>query len=252
MQTFITSLVKGAGAIVRKGYQTKLNVFQKSSRWDLVTEYDIAAEKYIMDRIRKKFPDHGLLAEESGHTIKAKEFWIIDPIDGTGSFIRGLPQFSICLAFVRNNIVTMSAIYDPIGKELFFSERGKGAFLNGKKIFASGKKELDHAWIAHQGRLNKAGSVSWKKVDRVIEREHLVLARTASAQLSGAYTACGRYDILLIQGLNPWDIAASALLLQESGAKVTALTGKPYRWHMDTILAARPKLHMLISQALQA
>jgi myo-inositol-1(or 4)-monophosphatase len=251
MKQFIIDVVKGAGAIVKKGYQTEMKVSTKSGRFDVVTEYDLASEKYIIDRIRKKFSGHGVLAEESGHIVNKKNLWLIDPIDGTGSFIRGLPQFSVCVAFVSNNVIKMSAIYEPIRDELFFAEKGRGAFLNGRKVSIGRKTDLDHAWIARQGRRNSGDSKQKKVIDRVMDRKGLVLARTGSTQLSGAYTACGRYDILLVQGLNPWDIAAAALLLSEAGAKVTALDGKPYRWDMDNVLGANPKLHKLLLKQLK-
>jgi myo-inositol-1(or 4)-monophosphatase len=243
MDNFIKSLVKGAGAIVKKGYQTELKISHKSSAWDLLTEFDLASEKYIIGRIRKRYPDHGILAEERGHMIKRKNFWIIDPIDGTTAFTRGLAQFSVCVAFVSNNVIKLATVYDPIADELFFAQKGKGAFRNKSKIRVAQNSELRHSWIAHQGRSSKGGYSLRTHVDRVVQRQGMVMMRTGSAQLSGAYTACGRYDILVSTGLNPWDNAACALLMQEAGAKVTTIDGKPYRWDSKTSLGANPKLH---------
>src|SRR3989338_7275566 len=155
MERFIKNLAKGAGAIVREGFRTKLKISIKDTPWDLLTEYDLASEKYIIDRIAKKFPNHGILGEESGQIRSGKHLWIIDPIDGTTAFTRGIAQFAVVISFVKNNNIEMSVVYDPIADELFFAKRGKGAFLNGKKITVSGKSDLDHAWIAPHNRFGQ-------------------------------------------------------------------------------------------------
>lgn len=253
MERFIKNLVKGAGKIVRDGFRTELKISHKSGPQDLLTQYDLAADNFIVQRIKRRFPRHGILSEESGRTGSNKDFWIIDPIDGTTAFTRGLAQFTVCAAFVRHGKLTMAAVYDPMADELFFAQAGKGADINDRRLHVSVLQELDHAWIAeHLSRKAFTFSNPFRKtLVKIIKDHRLVFMRTGSAQLSGCYTAAGRYDILLSKGLNPWDYAASALIIKEAGGKVTTLEGKPYRWNSHSILAASPSLHKKMSQALK-
>lgn len=244
MEQFIKNLVKGAGAIVRKGYATKMKISRKSGPWDLLTKYDLAADNFIVQKIRRRFPSHGILSEESGQAGSNKNFWIIDPIDGTTAFTRGIPQFAVCIAFVHLGKITEAAVYNPIADELFYASVGRGATLNGKKIRVADKPELDHAWFAQHN------SRDFSQRPMLLEGS-IVPMRTGSMQLSGSYTAAGRYDILISKGLNPWDYAACALIIKEAGGKVTTLEGKPYHWNSDSILAANPKLHRKILKQLR-
>lgn len=245
MERFIKNLARGAGAILREGFRKKFNSTLKSKyHWDIVTEFDLATDKFIVDKLKKRFPTHDILSEEGGGQAKKKNFWLIDPMDGTHGFVRGLPQFSVSIGFVSSNAIKFGAVYDPIGDELFFAQDRRGAWLDGKKIYTSPREHLTHSIVSIT-----MGSAKTTKRERKIIYDNLVVenglwpARVESVALSGAYVAAGRYDIYITKNLSPWDYAAAALILKEAGAKVTDFKGKPYRWNSVEILAANPVLH---------
>ena len=247
METFIKNLARGAGKILREGFRKKLETKEKKGFWDLVTKYDLAVDGFVVERIRRKFPSHGILTEESGHLKKSKRFWILDPLDGTSSFSLGIPSFCTAISYVENGVIKLAAIYEPITDELFYGKHKSGAFLNGQKIDVSNKGDIFRArviidlWLqadAHKyfAKLLKAGIVP--------------PFQAGSAALQCAYMAAGRYDALLQKGAYPWDYSAGALIMKEGGAKVTDFKGRPYRWDSKEILAANPKLHKVILDAL--
>lgn len=257
MERFIKNLARGAGAILRDGFRKKMQVSTKSSKYDWVTEYDIKTEDFIIEKIRKKFPAHGIIGEENGYKFKQKQknFWIIDPLDGTHAFVKGTPQFCTTFSFVSKNTLKYGAVYDPISNELFYACRGRGASVNGKKINVSATEDLFHANMATyvSSRLvdRNAAKLRTFLYNRIIIQHNMWTDRTSSVALAGAYTAAGRFDIILSKGLSPWDNSASGLILLEAGAKVTDLRGRPYRWDMDEILAANPVLHKKILKLLK-
>src|SRR3990167_4034173 len=148
MEQFIKNLTRGAGAILRDGFRRKFKVKIKSAFYDLVTEYDLLSDKYITERIAKKYPTHGILSEESGHNGKRKNLWVIDPMDGTHAFAHGVPQFAVSIAFVSNDILKYAALYDPMQDELFYAAKGKGAFVNGKRTSVNIAEKLNFATVA--------------------------------------------------------------------------------------------------------
>jgi len=247
MEQFIKKIAKQAGAILKDGFGKEQQISEKTSRWDFVTKYDIAAEQFLIKKIRRKYPDHGIWAEESGNQIVGKkQFWIIDPLDGTRGFAKGLPQFCVCIAFVSNDEIKYSVIYDPIRDELFYAAKGKGAFLNGKRIKVSPESKLFAGFFAYHISLLKPFRKYLKFVRDLLFEETMIGTKTTSGQLSGAYVAMGRYDAFFVKGLQPWDLAAAVLLIKEAGGKVSTLSGKPFKWSDDEVLAANPILHRKI------
>lgn len=244
MEKFIKNLARDAGKILRDGFRTELKISYKVASWDIVTQYDTKSEKYIIGRILSKYPRHGIMGEESGHIIKKNSFWVIDPLDGTRAFSRGMPQFSVSIAFVHNNQIKLGAVYDPMRDEMFFAEDKKGAFLNDQKITVSQAPDFRFAAAAMIMGTHKS-TIKDKKFlynDFVIKYS-LWNSKLESAALMAAYTAAGRYDLAVMLHLSPWDYDAGALLLKESGAKVTDLKGKSFRWDFENLLAANPKMH---------
>lgn len=247
MERFIKNLARGAGAILREGFGKEFNAKQKSDYyWDIVTEHDLATDKFITDRLKKRYPSHDIVSEESGRIGRKKNkknFWLIDPLDATHAFSRGLAQFSVSIAFVSDNQIKSGAVYDPIADELFFAERGRGAKLNNKKIFAFRREDLNYSILSMT-----MGSAKTTKRERQIIFDNaakygLWLSRMESVALTGSYVACGRYDTLISKNLASWDYAAAGLILTEAGAKVTDFKGRPYRWNTEEIVAANPVLH---------
>lgn len=244
MDQFIKNLARGAGQILKNGFRTKFKINEKSAFWDVVTEFDLAAEKYVIDKIKKKYPTHAFVSEESGYIGKAKNFWVIDPLDGTRAFSKGIAQFAVSIAFVSGRTVEYGVIYDPIADELFFAKRGNGAFLQNKRIKIADPGKLQFATIAMiMGTGKTPPGERMYYYENLVVKNSLWLSKLDSAALTMAYTACGRYDFSVIKYLSPWDNAAGALILREAGAKVTDSRGKVYRWESEDVVAGAPKIH---------
>lgn len=247
MENFIKNLARGAGEILRNGFGKKLNISLKSEHsWDIVTQYDLAADNFVIEKIRRKYPNHGIFSEESGHLIKRKNFWLIDPLDGTHAFAKNLASFSVSIAYVSNNQIKLGAVYAPMTDEMFFAKKGHGAFLNNKKIAVGMTDNLDLATTALVTGSKRTTKKERAMIFKNVVKYRLWLSRMESAALSAAYAAAGRYDIWISNNLDPWDYAAGALILKEAGAKITDFRGLPYRWNSESIVAANPKLHKLV------
>lgn len=251
METFIKNLARGAGAILRDGFKRKLEISHKQDFWDVVTQYDLASENYIVERIKKKFPAHSIIAEESGeHLASRKQFWVIDPLDGTRNFSRGIPFFCVSIAFVKDGQILYGAVYDPMHDELFFAGKGKGAALNGQPITVSPVENLQSAFAAFLWCREPAFRQTIKKLHSVILEHEIWNVPMASAALALAYTAAGRYDFFVGKGCYPWDYSAGALIAVEAGARVTDFEGGRYKWNSDGAVAANPVLHKKIMKEL--
>ena len=248
-------MAKGAGAILKDGFKKKFTSTTKRAFFDLVTEFDLKSEKYLLGRIRKKYPPHGVMAEESGMSGSKKNFWIIDPLDGTHGFAKGIPQFAVSIAFVSNNQLKYGCVYDPIHDEMFFAEKGKGATLNGKKIEVGHLDSLQFATVATY--IKTASGLAWMPKVRKDVYNKLIIPhemwtdKTSSVALGGAYTGAGRLDVYISVALNPWDYAGAGLIMREAGGKVTTLAGSPYRWNSESVVGANPVLHKLVMESLK-
>ncbi|HEV8601103.1 MAG TPA: inositol monophosphatase [Patescibacteria group bacterium] len=248
MENFIKNLAKGAGAILKNGYGKRLKISSKSAWWDLVTQYDLLADEFVINKIKARFPSHGILSEESGLSATRKNFWVIDPLDGTYAFARNLGgQFAVSIAFVSANQIKLAAVYAPVLNEFFFAKLRQGAFLNGKKISITNSR--DNVELCSAAMV--MGTMKTTRPERTMMYRNVVkyrlwLSRMESIALSEAYAAAGRYDLVMSKNLNPWDYAAGALILAEAGARVTDFSGRPYRWNSGSIVAANPKLHKFV------
>jgi len=248
VEAFIKNLAKGAGAILRDGFRTKLKISRKAAFYDLVTQFDLAADEYIVGKIKKKFPAHSIISEESNSKQKLKKFtWVVDPLDGTHAFVKGIPQFSTSIALVHNGQIINAGIYDPIHDEFFYAQKKHGAKLNGRKISPALPSTLQHCNISPyvMSSLWKRGGEKIRKFfyDKLIGRYGMWTDRTSSIALSGAYLACGRTDIFLAKGFNLWDVAGAVLIMSESGARVTTFRGERYSLASDEIVGAHPKVY---------
>ncbi|MDH5276698.1 MAG: inositol monophosphatase [Gammaproteobacteria bacterium] len=219
------------------------------ARNDYVTQVDQAAEQAILESIRKRYPDHSFLAEESGHSTGKSghsEFqWIIDPLDGTTNYVHGFPTFSVSIALRRKETLEVGVVYDPCRQELFTTMRGGGAQLDGKRIRVSERKELEGTLIGTG--FPYRSNTRWMKtylqmLGRVMEHTAGV-RRPGSAALDLSYVAAGRLDGFFEFGLEIWDTAAGTLMIQEAGGLVTSLTGKDSHLDSGDVLAGNPKIH---------
>jgi myo-inositol-1(or 4)-monophosphatase len=241
----IENLARGAGAILRAGYNTEHQVSYKGVI-DLVTEIDHASESFLIKEIQTRFPDSHIIAEESGETKGANEgLWYIDPLDGTVNYAHHIPMFCVSIAFAFEGNVKLGAVYDPLRDEMFSAERGKGASLNGKTIHASSTTELQKSLLVtgfpyDTWNTEKDNFKNFEKLAKMTQG----VRRLGSAALDGCYVAAGRFDAFWELTLKPWDIAAAGLIAEEAGARVTAINGKPdYISTPQSILAAAPGIY---------
>ncbi|MBV9349429.1 MAG: inositol monophosphatase [Patescibacteria group bacterium] len=250
VDAFIKKIATEAGdhAWARFGKDRKL--YMKSNySFDVVTKADLSTEKFIISAIRKAYPIHGIIAEESGKANEGAEYvWYIDPIDGTENFSRGIPLFAVMIALARRGRIILSAIYIPVNKELFFAKAGKGAYLNGKRIHCSTKKDFKRSHGFSQLQFRKPNTIFLKKLLALKGMEHFGVATYNCIGVNGCYTASGRRDWVAAPLGGIHDFPAPFLILKESGCVVTTLSGKPWTPGDIGFLAANPALHRQLLQ----
>ena len=209
-----------AGELALARFRTDIEVSFKG-RANVVTDVDLAAERTILDYVREEYPEFGILSEESAPVAGASPYtWVVDPIDGTRNFAEGIPHFCVVVAIARGAEVVAGVTYDPVRDELFAAQQGRGAFLNGERVWVSPRQEIDEAVLGFdlgydfgqaKRLLEMAGGI-WPQVQSY--------RLMGSSALSLAYTACGRIDLYFHHSLSPWDIASGILLAQEAGGQV--------------------------------
>lgn len=246
-------LARGAGAILRDGYNKEHTVHYKGTI-DPVTEADHASEAFLLGEIRSAFPGGHILAEESGSIQGSNEdIWYIDPLDGTVNYAHHIPIFCVSIAFASNGRLTLAAIYDPMRDELFTAEYGKGAFLNGKPIHASNTTELQRSLLVTGFPYDTWNTEldNFKYFERLAKKTQGV-RRLGSAALDACYVAAGRFDGFWEYKLKPWDVAAGGLIAREAGAKVTAIDGgDDFLASPLSILATTPGIYESVKEQLK-
>ncbi|MCH8078511.1 MAG: inositol monophosphatase [Proteobacteria bacterium] len=216
----------------------------KKSRNDFVTEVDRQAEMVIIETLHKSYPDHAILAEESGRQGNSPYLWIIDPLDGTTNYLHGFPQYAVSIALQHRGELDQAVVYDPLRQELFTASRGGGAMLNNRRIRVSKQKHLEGALLGtgfpfkEQERLDK-----YLDGFRVLFPMTAGIRRAGAASLDLAYVACGRLDGFWELGLKSWDMAAGALLIKEAGGLISDLDSKDTYLNSGDVVAANPEIH---------
>jgi len=241
-------LARQAGVILRSGFGSSQQVVRKGTI-DLVTEMDRRTEAFILKAIQSRYPEHGILAEESGkHGQSSRQIWYVDPLDGTVNYAHGIPIFSVSIAYEECGELKLGTVYDPMQDECFSAERGRGAWLNGHRLQVSGTIDLAGSllttgfpydvWSASENNLDFYARFSLSTQG---------VRRLGSAALDLCYVAAGRFDAYWELKIHPWDIAAGALIAQEAGAVVTDVKGGvDYLSESTSILAANPQIHPLM------
>jgi myo-inositol-1(or 4)-monophosphatase len=243
-----------AGSIInRAALAGSLEVRSKQAR-DYVTQVDRAAEEAIIEVVRKAYPEHAFLAEESGATGAGQaEFrWIIDPLDGTTNFIHGFPQYCVSIALEQRGALAHAVVYDPARNELFTASKGRGAFLNDRRIRVSKCTRLQDALVGTGFPFRELTRLELylRQLRRLMEGASGV-RRAGAAALDLAYVACGRLDAFWELGLSPWDMAAGALLIQEAGGLVGDLQGEARFLESGDVCAAAPKIFPALLEAMR-
>jgi myo-inositol-1(or 4)-monophosphatase len=227
----------------------------KKGPGDFVSAADLKAEETVKYELKKARPTFGFLMEESGAIagFDKSHVWIVDPLDGTTNFLHGLPHFCVSIGLARDNEVIAGVIFDPIKDEVFWAERGIGAFANSRRLRVSGRRRMDEAILATGVPFKMHDD---ETVDLFIEQLRPIMKQTAgvrrygAAALDLAYVAAGRYDGYWENGLNPWDVAAGILIVREAGGFVTDLSGQRYELGAKNILATNDGLHHKLSELL--
>ncbi len=239
---------RAAGAIINRASLDvdRLTVTSKGPN-DFVTEVDQAAERIIIETLLTAYPDHAILAEESGRSMGSHTsdyVWIIDPLDGTTNFIHGFPQYAVSIALAFKGKVEQAVVYDPARNDLFYATKGRGAFMNDKRLRVSKRIRLADALIGTGFPFRKGDN--FKRYLKIFEELMPLCAglrRPGAAALDLCYVAAGWYDAFFETGLHPWDVAAGSLIVTEAGGLVGNFTGEADFLYQREVLAGSPKVY---------
>ena len=241
----IVEISRIAGEIIREGFGKNFQTQFKTNEKNLVTEIDKKSEKAIMDFISKKFPLHGILAEESGEHKKESEYlWVIDPLDGTTNFAHGLPIFSVSIGVMKKNEIIAGVVYDVMQNIFYTSEKGSGAFANDKKINVSNNDKIGLGVLVTGFPYNVADNPdkAFERFESLTKKARAV-RRLGSAAIDFCYVARGVFDGFWEVSLHSWDLCAGKLLVEEAGGIVTDFNGKEIDIFTPQILASNKKIH---------
>ena len=239
---------RAAGAIINRGSQD-LDILKISHKGpnDFVSEVDQAAEAAIIEILLGAYPQHGILAEESGreHGAKHSEFvWIIDPLDGTTNFLHGFPVYAVSIALAFRGQVQQAVVYDPTRNDLFYASRGRGAFLNDRRLRVSKRTRLSDSLIGTGFPFRRGDSFQrYVKMFETVMQNCAGVRRPGAAALDLCYVAAGWYDGFFETGLNPWDMAAGSLMITEAGGLVGNFTGEADFLYQREVVAGNPKVY---------
>jgi myo-inositol-1(or 4)-monophosphatase len=252
---FLDELSKLAGRKIMSYFEGEFRIDKKDHRVggiDIVTDADRAAEDLIMEAIRREFPGHDILTEETiTEKTGSKWLWVVDPLDGTVNFSHGYPMFCVSIALMNQGEVIAGTVYDPVHEESFSAFLGGGAFLNGNPARVSAAESLNRSIVATGFPYDKAFS----EINNIAEFTRVVMRvqgirREGSAALDLAYVSCGRLDGFWELKLKPWDMAAGMLLVSEAGGRVTDRTGKPTNVYTSSVVATNGLIHDLLVEVL--
>ena len=238
------------------GEVENLQVSRKGAA-DFVSQADIAAEATIREELEKSRPDWNFMMEEGGSVQNDKDAptWIIDPIDGTTNFLHGIPHFAISIALLKDDKLTAGIIFDPCRNEFFHAEQGSGAFVNGRRMRVSGRRNMADALFAtgipFLGRGSEETDALFQNELNRVAKSSSGVRRFGSAALDLAWVAAGRYDGFWERGLSPWDIAAGIVLVREAGGFVSDFSARDLAFKSGDVVAANSALHVPLLKALR-
>lgn len=254
MLNIAVKAARRAGQIINRASldigQLKVGVKQQA---DFVTEVDKLAENAILEIIGETYPEHAILAEESGSSGRADaEYqWIIDPLDGTTNFIHGFPQYAVSIALAHKGVLSHAVVYDTTRNDLYTASKGAGAFLNEKRMRVSKRNRLDEALLGTGFPYRSFEHIdTYLAIFRELAQKTAGMRRPGSAALDLAYVAAGRLDGFWEFGLSPWDMAAGALLISEAGGLVGGPTGEPTYLDSGNMIAGNPKIFAQLLQTI--
>jgi myo-inositol-1(or 4)-monophosphatase len=253
MLTIAVKAARRAGSIITRASQDVGSLTVRSKTYnDFVSEVDHAAERAIIETLQEAYPDHGFLGEESGHDrTDAENVWIIDPLDGTTNFLHGFPQYSVSIALQQQGVLTQALVYDPNRNDLFTATRGRGAFLNDKRIRVSNRSKLQDSIIGTGFPYRDFQHMdAYMGMLKDMIKKTSGIRRPGSAALDLAYVAAGWFDGFWEINLSKWDIAAGGLIIQEAGGIVGDFEGNESWLETGNIVAGNPKIFAQMLQTL--
>ena len=244
LKDFAVNLAHKAGALLMEKFDQPIEINYKGDI-NLVTEADKMSENLIIAAIRRNFPGHGILSEESPAILDGSSMrWIIDPLDGTTNYAHGYPVFCVSIALEKEGKMILGVIYDPTRQDTFLAVRGEGAYLNGKKLAVSKTPDLNRSLLAtgfpYDIRESKENNLNYFKG---MAKEVQAIRRAGAAALDIAYVAARRFDGFWELKLQPWDTAAGCLLVEEAGGKITDIMGSPWNILSPNILVSNGRIH---------
>jgi myo-inositol-1(or 4)-monophosphatase len=255
MLNIAVKAARTAGSIINRA-ALDLEVLKVGSKGpnDYVSEVDRAAEQAIIGTLLEAYPGHGILAEESGreHGAKNSEYvWIIDPLDGTTNFLHGFPVYAVSIALAHRGQVQQAVVYDPTRNDLFFASKGRGAFLNDRRLRVSKRTRLADALIGTGFPFRKGDNFKrYVKMFEEVMQSCAGLRRPGAAALDLCYVAAGYYDGFFETGLQPWDAAAGSLIITEAGGLIGNFTGESDYLYQREVVAGNPKVYGQLVQIL--
>jgi myo-inositol-1(or 4)-monophosphatase len=242
-----------AGSVIMRsfGRLDALTVAEKKAN-DFVSEVDRNAEQAIIDTVRRAYPNHAILAEESGRQGDDPFEWVIDPLDGTTNYLHGFPQFAVSIALRHRGRLESAVVYDPVRDEMYTADRGGGALLNDRRLRVADRKSLKGALLGTGIPFRDQRYMdAYLGMLKTLTRETAGIRRPGSAALDFAYVAAGRLDGFWELGLSEWDFAAGSLLVQEAGGTVSDIRGGSRQFESGNVIAANVRLQREIVDALR-
>ena len=244
MLDFAIQTARDAGRILAERFGRASLQVQHKGDIDLVTEADLAAERLIVERIRSYHPRHAILTEEAGDMESAGDYkWVIDPLDGTTNYAHGYPRFCVSIGLEYRRELIVGVVYDPILDELFAAERGGGATLNGRAIRVSEVEDLNRALLCTGFPYDVRGRSNFARHFTNFIMHAQGVRRDGTAALDLAYVACGRFEGFWEEGLQPWDVAAATVIIEEAGGRVSRYDGSPASIYAPPIMASNGLVH---------
>lgn len=250
MKETLLDIIKEAGAYIKERFHTDFKISSKEGINNLVTEVDKAAEKLIRERIKKTYPEHAILGEEFGgkEEVQSGYVWIVDPIDGTVNYAQGIPICCVSIGIMLHGELILAAVYNPMMEELFFAEKGKGAYLNEERIYVSEARAFERSCLVTGFPYQHPQKVDIIAIFAKIAAMGIPIRRLGSAALDLCWLACGRFDGFWEFSLNPWDVAAGYLIVQEAGGKISGFQHEDMDVFSKETLATNGHIHQELKE----
>ena len=248
LNTAVKAARQAGDLIIRSSESLGTLKITVKSQNDFATEVDKRAEELIITALLTAYPDHGVLAEESGYTNEGADYmWIIDPLDGTTNFIHGFPHYSVSIALKHRGVLDQAVIYDPVRQDLFTASKGKGATLNNHRLRVSHQRRLEGAFLGTGFPFkNRTHIEPYLDIFRDIFSSTSGVRRAGAASLDLAYVAAGKLDGFFEIGLKPWDLAAGVLMIQEAGGLVTDFENNHGYFETGNVICGNPRMHRIL------